>query len=133
MAGARKSGARGTEVPMTETRAAGWGPEHHQEGAALLLERLGRGLVTHFRLRRGAAGGGGECGAAAGGGGALFGSCGCGGDEPPAPGGGGRAVACGPPTPVLGSRFGPGDRIGRRSVDYCHNHEAPHSVQGRCQ
>lgn len=55
------------------------------------------------------------------------------GDAPPAPGGGGRAVARGPPTPVLGSRFGLGDQIGRRSVDYCHNHEAPHCVRGRCQ
>lgn len=30
-------------------RLQGAGPEHRREGAKLLLERLGRGLVTHFR------------------------------------------------------------------------------------
>lgn len=132
-AGTHQRRARGTGVPVAETRAAGAGPEHQQEGATLLLERLGRGLVTHFRLRGGAAGAEGECGAAAGGGGALAGNCGCGGDAPPVPGGGGRAVVRGPIAPVLDSRFGLGDRIGRRSVDSCHSHEAPHCLRGRCQ
>lgn len=53
----------------------GAGPEHRREGAALLLERRRRGLVTHFRQRLGAVGSRGKCGvrgcgAAGGGGGA---------------------------------------------------------------
>ena len=40
----------------------GAGPEHIREGAMLLLERLGRGLVTYFRPRRGAASFGGKIG-----------------------------------------------------------------------
>ncbi|XDA83184.1 hypothetical protein R6Z07M_013037 [Ovis aries] len=54
---AGRSQARLPGIPLQ-----GAGPEHIREGEMLLLERLGRGLVTYFRPRRGAASFGGECG-----------------------------------------------------------------------
>ena len=79
----------------------GAGLEDHRERATLLLERLGRGLVTHFLPRRGAACCGGEFGAAAGGGVALaprlcvqfWCASNVGGDRSPAPRGGSGAAA----------------------------------------
>ena len=52
-----RSQARVPGIPLQ-----GAGAEHIRERAMLLLERLGRGLVTYFRPRRGAASFGGECG-----------------------------------------------------------------------
>lgn len=92
-------------------------------------------MVTHFRLRRGNFRGTGECRAAVGGGGTLAGSCGLGRDAPPALGGVGRAMVRGPPASVLDSRFGLGDRIGRRGGDYCHStlfREDATDLSGRC-
>ena len=54
---AGRSQARLPGIPLQ-----GAGPEHIREGEMLLLERLGSGLVTYFRPRRGAASFGGECG-----------------------------------------------------------------------
>lgn len=131
-----RRGTNGAKLPSTGFGRRGRGRGHHREGEKLLLERLGRGLVTHFRSRRGAGCRGGECGAA--GGGAVPWARGSGRlRDAPAPGlqlGLPRRVEGAGRRSRLDSHSGLGGPVrparGKQSLCCCHRHEAPNTSLG---